>query len=343
MNLADNFELDMREGARRCREFGYNPTYWQQMVAEHGAVGAAKRLLKGTRASDGFTRLWEEGRLDLSVEFFILLPEYADLFTPEERAEARRRLELYEFDIDSALADRPVTEVQVESDVPEPAVAASPPDGPEAPVVTAVAADDFGDGGRPTLHDLALARELFGTNEPRDVFYRAATYLVAKALDGEAPVSVSEALSILLQTWNRQYYQYRPLTPDHYEQIDAVLTKHADWLTSARARSIDSFSEADASTLELVFADFEQVLGPVGAAKALHLLAPEFLPLWDRAIAVAYGLALGSTGSNGSRYVRLAVIAKGQAEQVGWSSALGRNILKAIDEYNYCRFTKGWM
>jgi hypothetical protein len=122
-----------------------------------------------------------------------------------------------------------------------------------------------------------------------------------------------------------------------------VLTKHADWLASARARSIDSFSKADASALENVFADFEEVLGPVGAAKALHLLAPEFLPLWDRAIAVAYGLALGSTGSNGPRYVRLALIAKDQAEKVGGKPALGRNVLKAIDEYNYCRFTKGWM
>jgi len=35
---------------------------------------------------------------------------------------------------------------------------------------------------------------------------------------------------------------------------------------------------------------------------------------------------------------------------VGWQAALalafhaaiGRNTLKALDEYNYCRFTKGW-
>jgi hypothetical protein len=90
MSLADDFERDMRDGVRRCREFGYNPTYWQRMISEDGAINAAKRLLKGSRASDGFTRLWEEGRLDLSVEFFILLPKYADLFTPGERNEARR-------------------------------------------------------------------------------------------------------------------------------------------------------------------------------------------------------------------------------------------------------------
>jgi predicted ATP-grasp superfamily ATP-dependent carboligase len=114
MSLVEDFERDMRDGARRCREFGYNPTYWEKMVSDQGAVGAAKQLLKGSRASDGFTRLWEEGRLDLSVEFYILLPKYADLFAREERVEARRRLELHEFDVDRAIAAHSVAEVRAD-------------------------------------------------------------------------------------------------------------------------------------------------------------------------------------------------------------------------------------
>ena len=46
MSLVEDFERDMRDGARRCREFGYNPTYWEKMVSDQGAVGAAKQLLK---------------------------------------------------------------------------------------------------------------------------------------------------------------------------------------------------------------------------------------------------------------------------------------------------------
>lgn len=343
MSLADDFERDMRDGVRRCREFGYNPTYWQRMVSEHGASNAAKRLLRGSRASDGFTRLWEMGRLDLSVEFFILLPKYADLFTPDERAEARRRLELYEFDVDSALSAHPLPDVQTDSRLSETEVVGAPLDGPEGPVVTAIAVDGSADNGRPTAEDLKRARNLFGTNEPRDVFYRAATYLVRKALDGEAPLSVSEAISVLLQTWNRAYYQFHPVTSEHYGQIDRLLARHAAWLGSVKARSIDSFLPADAEALKSVFVDFEKVLGPVGAAKALHLLAPDFLPLWDRAIAVAYGLELGPAGSNGARYVRLAGIARVQAARIDGHTTPRRGALKAIDEYNYCRFTKGWM
>jgi hypothetical protein len=49
-------------------------------------------------ASGGFTRLWEERRLDLSVEYFVLSPKYAPQFSGAEREEARRRLRDYKFD-----------------------------------------------------------------------------------------------------------------------------------------------------------------------------------------------------------------------------------------------------
>ena len=41
----------------------------------------------------GFTRLWELRRLDLTVEAVVLRPEFASLFTPDERAVARQRLD----------------------------------------------------------------------------------------------------------------------------------------------------------------------------------------------------------------------------------------------------------
>jgi hypothetical protein len=148
---------------------------------------------------------------------------------------------------------------------------------------------------------------------------------------------------VLLQTWNRAYYQFHPAKSDHFDRIDSLLDKHSGWLQRVRGRNIDSFSASDGSELEAIFPDFEMELGPVGAAKALHLLAPRFLPLWDRAIAVAYGLELGLTGRNGARYVRFANIARAQSARVGGDAIIGINILKALDEYNYCRFTKGWM
>jgi hypothetical protein len=101
--LAGEFERDMLAGIKRCKEFGYNPTYWLRMVMDHRGVGAAKRLLVGRATSEGFARLWEEGRLDLSVEYFALLPKYEPLFERAERDEARRRLEAHGFDVLDAL------------------------------------------------------------------------------------------------------------------------------------------------------------------------------------------------------------------------------------------------
>lgn len=72
-------------------ETGYVATRFLQMVSKRGGVAAARQLLRAP-PSDGFTSLWEKRRLDLSVEFHVLLPDFAPLFTDEERALARSRL-----------------------------------------------------------------------------------------------------------------------------------------------------------------------------------------------------------------------------------------------------------
>ena len=73
-----------------------------------------------------------------------------------------------------------------------------------------------------------------------------------------------------------------------------------------------------------------------GASKALHLLALRFFPLWDGAIAeIAYGLY----ARDDRDYWRLLCATAEQVLAVGGEAGLGRNPLKAIDEYNYCRYT----
>jgi hypothetical protein len=45
--------------------------------------------------SDGFAKLWERGRLDLSVEAVVVQPRFAALFTEDEVDAARRRLDQF--------------------------------------------------------------------------------------------------------------------------------------------------------------------------------------------------------------------------------------------------------
>lgn len=82
---------------RAKSEAGYNATRYLQMVSEEGGIATAKQLLHSSGVSDGFTHLWEKGRLDLSVEALVLKPKWRSLFTDEELRIASERLEAYGF------------------------------------------------------------------------------------------------------------------------------------------------------------------------------------------------------------------------------------------------------
>lgn len=86
------------------REIGYDPTRWRQMLGTHGPVEAARRLLRGPDVSDGFTKLWEHGRLDFTVEWQVLA--HASLFSDDERTLAYQRLKSYEAPVDKWLVER---------------------------------------------------------------------------------------------------------------------------------------------------------------------------------------------------------------------------------------------
>ena len=68
---------------------------------------------------------------------------------------------------------------------------------------------------RITTDGVKKARKAFEAREPRGLFYRAATELVVLALRGATSLTVAEALAVLLQTWNKAYYQYRKFDNAH--------------------------------------------------------------------------------------------------------------------------------
>jgi hypothetical protein len=70
---------------------GYNATYFVQMLDEHGGLETARRLVLRPAPSDGFTKLWEMKRLDLSVEALVLRSEFRPLVGSEMVSAARRR------------------------------------------------------------------------------------------------------------------------------------------------------------------------------------------------------------------------------------------------------------
>ncbi len=94
--VADEFAHRMTDIYRRAlAETGYNAAYYRSMLAELGPLGTAHKLLTVPAISDGFAALWERGRVDLTVEAVVVEPQFAELFSNDEIAVARRRLEQF--------------------------------------------------------------------------------------------------------------------------------------------------------------------------------------------------------------------------------------------------------
>ena len=196
---------------------------------------------------------------------------------------------------------------------------------------------------RITLADVQAARQSFETNEPRDLFYRSATELVGLALREPTRLAVADALAILLQTWNKNFYRFhKAFDAAHFAEIDSLLETHREELSAYRGRKIEDLSDADCNGVQALFADFEAALGPVGTAKALHLLAPTYFPLWDRTIAKKYGVPLDGTYTKSGNYWSFMLTSKRQSRELIAMGYTG-NTLKAIDEWNYCHLSKGWI
>lgn len=90
------FAHRMRDAYLRGRsEAGCNAAYYVNMLNQYGPLETAHKLLASPAISDGFADLWERGRLDLTVEAIVAGAEFSELFSEEEAAIARRRLEQF--------------------------------------------------------------------------------------------------------------------------------------------------------------------------------------------------------------------------------------------------------
>ena len=98
-DLSKGFDEAMFDIYRRAKsEAKYNANVFLQMVSDRGGLDTAKYLINSSKVSDGYTALYERGRLDLTVEAMVIEnPKWHDLFTSEELAKARLRLRDYQY------------------------------------------------------------------------------------------------------------------------------------------------------------------------------------------------------------------------------------------------------
>jgi hypothetical protein len=205
-----------------------------------------------------------------------------------------------------------------------------------------------------TLEALEQGCRRFEAEEPRDSMYRIARFLIEEWWADEA--KLVDALSVVLLTWNSAFYRYGAFDSG---ALEACIRENRAVIEGFRKRSISSLVQADHTVANELFKSVSKALArveekkletPVGCVKALHLLAPNFFPLWDQYIAPAYNCPYRNDElfphiayrvfCDRIREIAASVeseIASAPASTKSW--LMSKPLLKRIDEYNYVTFT----
>lgn len=92
LDLEDVFHLAMRAQAVVAVKIDPFVFYAIKSLEEERGLQLAKRILASRGQQPGLMRLWQEERLDISVEVLVLQTDFQSLFTKEELDTARQRL-----------------------------------------------------------------------------------------------------------------------------------------------------------------------------------------------------------------------------------------------------------
>ncbi len=195
-----------------------------------------------------------------------------------------------------------------------------------------------------------------------DPTYRVATLFIERFW-GKVR-DVAEGIVVLLLVWNKAFYN-RYGTPDA-GLLAGILEQNSLLLQEWRHRTILDYKPAsDSQTITSLFNSLLDGLStrgrktPVGVAKALHLLAPHFLPPWDGRIARAYECAWPDSDGAARTYLKFIEAIQKTCQHVitdyagrtqsGAESTITeiiieccpddprKSLVKLIDEYNFMK------
>ncbi|WP_321428392.1 hypothetical protein [uncultured Methanolobus sp.] len=199
--------------------------------------------------------------------------------------------------------------------------------------------------GIPTNADISKACDEFETYETRDVMYKVS--MLHMKSHWEEPEGMTDAIGVLLLSWNQQFYRiHRGL---NLKKVEDCIIDNMSYLNEFKKRKIISLSDEDEDNIKRIFNEFNNALqgldgtkSPVSTAKALHLLVPDFFPLWDASIARKYKVYY--TKNPDEKYLLFCKYSQTIYDQVKeYKSLPEKSILKIIDEYNYSKYSRGWI
>jgi len=193
--------------------------------------------------------------------------------------------------------------------------------------------------------------EEFKKHEKCDATYKVATFFLS-CFWGKSS-DMADSLGVLLLTWNQAFYRYGSFD---FDKLEECINRNLQKLENFKGRDISSLSESDEEEIKCIFNEFMDALqiangkmygkkSPVAVAKALHLLAPNFFPLWDDRIAKAYKCYYNTEPA--AKYIQFMKLmkefVKNIKDYIDPRDYSNKTFLKLIDEYNYSKYTKRWI
>jgi len=94
--LEREFHLEMLNIYKEAdRQLNYRPTRFLSMVNKYTGVQTAIKLATNPEGAEGFLKLMEHKRPDLTAEFLVLKEKYRSLFSEEVIEKCQERLDSY--------------------------------------------------------------------------------------------------------------------------------------------------------------------------------------------------------------------------------------------------------
>ena len=94
--LKRQFTEDMRRLCIEIKNASHNPSRFIQMLTDGDSVEVVKRLIMN-EPTDTFLKLAAIRKLNLTVEYYVVMSKYQPLFSEEEIIKCKERLELYKY------------------------------------------------------------------------------------------------------------------------------------------------------------------------------------------------------------------------------------------------------
>jgi hypothetical protein len=176
---------------------------------------------------------------------------------------------------------------------------------------------------------------------------------MAPAIHGQNHLVVAAAIWHLLQEANSTWYgmkNYRETDVrsenliDHLNNINDLLKKcwpDCRHLAVLRGKQIEDLAITDQQQVSEWFESFKNILGPTGAAKNLHFIAPDRFPPWDPRIAQGRGKDFLQDKTGYWTFIEMRKEQCRFIKHAGFSEhVIGTKPLRALDEVDYHWFTQ---